>query len=381
MNKQRTMLSIGMIIGAGLLLTSLFQLEAFSDDQPQVEVKKTITQEISAAKKLVKERNRLGKKFIKVFVDKKQPMALRHNATFMLGKLQYFPAIDTLILHVNEVGNPDITSEIPEQTPVSALYAFGFGASPQVVDYVLKGRKGYSLPSFHYVRTANYVKSYCNGLEQPHPKDWKRASGLGMIRRLIPGVHYINHTLLDTKYPVVPRYVKFAKFVPQTDAQKIIVKEIEAANKLADERERLGKLLTNFFKDSKQPAEQRIATALLLGEMQYFPAISILVKNIHLQPSKTKKALPAPLSQALAHFGNAAVPAIVDECLKNPRIVISKGLLKGKSVASLYQSIRAGKTIDVARTYAKGIAVEKPDSKTRKKVKAFLNGLTEIEKS
>ena len=156
---------------------------------------------------------------------------------------------------------------------------------------------------------------------------------------------------------------------------------INKAIKLSKEIDATGKRLINILSNKKIDVEKRIKAGLLLGELNYMPAIPALIKNINLTPVNTDEPAFPPLHMALAKYGEAAVPSIVRECLKNDSFVIGGGILRGHSILPLYMAILKGKTVKTARIYALGIGVESEDQKMKEKTKLFINELSTYQKT
>src|SRR5262245_16559411 len=90
--------------------------------------------------------------------------------------------------------------------------------------------------------------------------------------------------------------------------------------KLITEREQLGDELIKVVENSDQPIKYRHQAMLLLGWMQYAPAIPILIEHIQLSDpdyvsSEPRPDLEYPAIQALADFGNSAVPQILEAAI------------------------------------------------------------------
>ena len=129
------------------------------------------------------------------------------------------------------------------------------------------------------------------------------------------------------------------------------------AESLVLARNRLGANLTSILRDSEQPVAERHEAARLLAKLQYMAVISDLIRHIDLVDpsyvsSEERPDLQFPVMMALAAYGNAAVPQIVDAFLAERN---------HQRQTLLFYAIRFGKTTDVALRYLRG--TEPPDEK------------------
>ena len=132
-------------------------------------------------------------------------------------------------------------------------------------------------------------------------------------------------------------------------------------------RDTVGPKLLAILADEKRPAEVRLEAAILLGKLQYAPAIPTLIQFITMEkPVAVARDGPEfPCQEALTLYGDAAVPSLVDAFMA----VTGRGQTRENH---LYMAI-ALKSQPVARTYAKGLATQNPDPKFQNRVEFFLN--------
>jgi hypothetical protein len=129
------------------------------------------------------------------------------------------------------------------------------------------------------------------------------------------------------------------------------------AEQLVLTQERIGKRLMAIVADPEKPVPERHEAARLLGKLQYLPAIAVLIRHVDLadpsyESSEERPDLQYPVTVAIAAYGSAAVPHIVDAFVAEREHL--RQLL-------LFLSIRYGKTTDVALRYLRGL--EPPDEK------------------
>lgn len=122
------------------------------------------------------------------------------------------------------------------------------------------------------------------------------------------------------------------------------------AEDLIAARERIGKELIIVVADSDRPVPERHEAATLLGQLQYPPAIDALIQHVDLvdpasEVSEVRIDLARPIPLALADYGNAATPQIVDAYLAERD--------QGRRHL-LYFAIQRGNTADVALRYLRG---------------------------
>jgi hypothetical protein len=148
------------------------------------------------------------------------------------------------------------------------------------------------------------------------------------------------------------------------------------AETLIRERDQLGVQLDAVLADEDSPLEVRIRAAQLLGRLQYSPAIPTLIRYAHLYPLFVRELIPPPVGGALADYGDAAVPQIVEAVLEENRSLISGGVQSGRSLLTFYLALRSGGTMETARTYALGIAATRQDdAELVEKVDTFVRRL------
>ncbi|PQO26660.1 HEAT repeat domain-containing protein [Blastopirellula marina] len=95
------------------------------------------------AEALLGEQQRIGNRLIALLDDPQQPIEVRLAAADLLGRMQYLPAVETLIRHIELQipkyegirDNPTITRPL-----MGALGKFGDAAVPQIVDTYVKSR-------------------------------------------------------------------------------------------------------------------------------------------------------------------------------------------------------------------------------------------------
>lgn len=148
----------------------------------------------------------------------------------------------------------------------------------------------------------------------------------------------------------------FAQNEPGSEA---IAKEAE---NLIRARKRVGEQLTITVDSSDLPIKNRQAAARLLGELQYIPALDDLIRNVDLVDPAHKSLeerpdLAYPVTTALAAFGNAAVPQIVDAYLAERN--------QQRQMLFAY-AIRFGRTTDVALRYLRGTEPPRDDDWLKK---------------
>jgi hypothetical protein len=157
--------------------------------------------------------------------------------------------------------------------------------------------------------------------------------------------------------------IVFLAFTVQTDSaansqesrtSQRFQRDREAVMKEADDlvstRNRIGANLTSILRDSEQPVAERHEAARLLGKLQYMPAVAVLVQHVELVDptyvsSEVRPDLACPVMMALATYGNAAVPQVVDAFLAERN---------QQRQFLLFLAIRFGKTTDVAIRYLRG---------------------------
>lgn len=95
----------------------------------------------------------------------------------------------------------------------------------------------------------------------------------------------------------------------------------DQADKLVHRQRELGHQLVGILSNAKQPLRLRARSAELLARIHYLPAIPVLIRHIALvHPDKVVDSddwtMLLPSVQALQRYGDAAVPSIVREFLK-----------------------------------------------------------------
>jgi hypothetical protein len=154
----------------------------------------------------------------------------------------------------------------------------------------------------------------------------------------------------------------------------------EEATIRADQRDRLGAELQKVLAAENASPGDRIRAARLLGRLQYLPAIPTIIRYVDVRPLVAGTSR-ASVGMALSDYGEAAVPQIVEACLKEDLIVIRGGTKSGRSVGHFYREIRDGSTFRSARLYARGIATSRPDDpEIQAKVGVFLAQLDKYDK-
>lgn len=120
---------------------------------------------------LLGEQQRIGNQLIALLDDPQQPIEVRLAAADLLGRMQYLPAVETLIRHIelpipNYEGfrdNPTITRPL-----MGALGKFGDAAVPQIVDTYVKSRNTDAryllIRSLKESQSAPTAIRYANGL-------------------------------------------------------------------------------------------------------------------------------------------------------------------------------------------------------------------------
>ena len=148
--------------------------------------------------------------------------------------------------------------------------------------------------------------------------------------------------------------------------------EFVAAEKELKAIDELGPQLMKLLTDEKPPKdvwlyplENRHAAAIWLGKLRYQPAIPMLIKYIETEGPAYDDGPTYPCTDALAKYGDAAVPALVDAFLSDD------GRSGGREHC-IYSSI-AESSQPTARTYARGRAAENSDPEFKKRVEYFLN--------
>lgn len=142
------------------------------------------------------------------------------------------------------------------------------------------------------------------------------------------------------------------------------------ADRLIADRETIGSDLVAILADEQAQVLSRLQAADRLGKLQYLPAIPALVRYIDLTPRHFEVG-PPPAARALAIYGDAAMPALVQEYLKVGITYTFTGFRRQHAI--LY-AIGEGKTAETAQTYARGIAA-KGDAAMRERVEWFLEEL------
>ena len=132
--------------------------------------------------------------------------------------------------------------------------------------------------------------------------------------------------------------------------------------------EDVGKYWMEILDDDSNSNSKRVYATKALGTMRYPPAIPVLIKHIRLFDKSihilSDNELDAFASQlALAQFGKAAVPAIINAYLDDPD--------DHKRVA-LKNTIYSGKTQQVAMTYILGLQAQHDKRLTDEQVRYFL---------
>jgi hypothetical protein len=156
---------------------------------------------------------------------------------------------------------------------------------------------------------------------------------------------------------------------------------LEDAEKLIRARDRLGAQLDVLLADESTSVYVRIRAAQLLGRLQYSRAISTLIRNADLYPPEISELIAPPVAEALAEYGDAAVPQIVEACLDEDLFLISGGTKSGRSLFPLYHALRKGGTLQTARRYALGIAATRQeDAELVEKVETFVKRLERYER-
>ena len=132
-------------------------------------------------------------------------------------------------------------------------------------------------------------------------------------------------------------------------------------------RDTVGPKLIAILADEKRPAEVRLEAAMLLGKLQYAPAIPTLIQFITMEkPVVVARDGPEfPCRDALQLFGDAAVPSLVDAFVA----VTGRGQDR---LHCLYMAITL-KSRPAARTYAKGLATQNPDPEFQERIEYFLH--------
>lgn len=163
---------------------------------------------------------------------------------------------------------------------------------------------------------------------------------------------YLQSTLLACALvPLTAASQEPGEVPTQRDAKSVMTE----AQELALGRERIGKRLMAVVADPEQPVVERQEAARLLGKLQYAPAIEVLIRHVDLVDplyfsSEPRPDLQYPLMMALAAYGNAAVPQIVDH-------VASERNQLRRSLFFLCIHYH-GKTTDVALRYLRGMKLE-----------------------
>jgi hypothetical protein len=160
------------------------------------------------------------------------------------------------------------------------------------------------------------------------------------------------------------------------NAKQITILEIDKeqvvkeAKKLIVTRERVGKELIAIVDDVNHSVDElirsimeRLEAARLLGKLQYQPAIDVLIRHVDLADptyvaSESRLDRAYPITLALANYGPAAIPKVVDSCLLE-RNGARRFLLR-LSIRLADQG-RNGENISIALRYVRGI--EPPDEK------------------
>lgn len=124
---------------------------------------------------------------------------------------------------------------------------------------------------------------------------------------------------------------------------------MKLAQELVQERALLGARLVGVVADKSQPYNERHRAGELLAKLHYLPAIDVLIQYVDLaDPTyvsfETRWDLAFPLVGALAAFGDAAVPKIVDACAREEnqerRILLAFAIQYGKTKAVAVRYIR-----------------------------------------
>lgn len=153
--------------------------------------------------------------------------------------------------------------------------------------------------------------------------------------------------------------------VPDVDAR------IAVARRLLGERETMERDLVDILSNEKWPAKQRLQAAHALGRLRSFPAVPVLIRLIDLKDpegliSEASVGALYPCAAALAHFGLAAVPQVVDAYLQENSEV---------RVRLFVIAIRMGGIRDKAAVYVRGLAAEKRHDARTAKVETLLKEL------
>lgn len=138
--------------------------------------------------------------------------------------------------------------------------------------------------------------------------------------------------------------------------------QLANAAKVAAERVRLGEQLTTILADQNAPVKDRHEAARLLGELQYAPAIDLLIQQIELVDpvgigTTSNPSGSYPLVLSLGAYGAGAIPQMVDAYLSERNSQIQ---------TKIFWAIRGGKTTTVARRYLLGIEPPTEDDWLRK---------------
>jgi hypothetical protein len=151
----------------------------------------------------------------------------------------------------------------------------------------------------------------------------------------------------------------------EPDAPEIL---FASAERLATEQEGLGARLEALLAGEHRDRRDRLRAAKALGALRYVPAIPTLIRHIELR-GRWSEVRFSPVGEALARYGDVAVPALVRSYLKED--VTFNGSVRAHLI--LY-TFREGKTVATARTYALGMAAE-GDAAMKERVEWFVEEL------
>jgi hypothetical protein len=142
------------------------------------------------AEELVLSRNRIGANLTSILRDSEQPVAARHDAARLLGKLQYAPAIKDLIKHVDLV---DPSHKSLEERPdlaypvMTAIAACENAAVPQIVDAFLAERnhqrQSLLFLATRFGKTTDVALRYLRGTDPPDEKDWLKKQNIEQLEK------------------------------------------------------------------------------------------------------------------------------------------------------------------------------------------------------
>lgn len=121
-----------------------------------------------------------------------------------------------------------------------------------------------------------------------------------------------------------------------------------------EDADALGKEMLAILNDETQAPENRVQAARLLGEMRYLDAIPHLIRHRSIRPRIIFDSGDAfPVHTALAKFGDAAVPALIQDYLHEERSPTWRS-----SKESYLGILKRGNALRAARVYAKGLLAE-----------------------